>query len=120
MDVHRALLEGDARAPLRHIERVPYLHRTRLNSVRPLARAVSDHGVERLAYHSGQLRLVIDGREETSCNGGAQNEAIGLVLVAVYRHADVVERSRQDHDHLAILRRQSVIADRGRLDIATD
>ena len=83
---------GHPRAPLRHVERVGDPHDPGLDRVRLAAAAVADDRVQRLRDDDRPLRLVVDVGEQLPQLALGEEQAVGLVVGAVDRHADVVEQ----------------------------
>jgi len=65
---------------------------------------VADDGVQDLGGDDGALRLAVGiGEEPFECAAG-EEEAVGLVVGAVDRHADVMEQGAARDDHLGVAR----------------
>ncbi len=116
MDAGDAALDRKAGAALRHVEGVGDPHDARLERVGLTAAAVADDAVEDLGDDDGQLRLLVDAVEQGAQLRLGEEEAVGLVVGAVDRHARVVEHRPRDHDDLGVAVAHAVVGDHRRLD----
>ena len=111
-------LDRQAGAALGHVERVGDPDHSRLERVGLAAAAVADDRVQDLGDHHGPLGLLVDAGEQRLQALLDQEQAVGLVVGAVDRHADVVEqRAARDHD-LGVAVAHAVVGDHRRLDPA--
>ena len=104
-----------------HVERVGDSDHAGLDRVGLAAAAVADDRVQRLGDHDGALGgVLVDVGEQLAQLALGEEEAEGLVIGAVDRHADVVQqRPGGDHD-LGVALAHRVVGDHRRLDPALD
>ena len=92
----------------------------RLQRVGLAAAAVADDRVQDLGSDDRALGLAIGLGEQALEGAVGKEEAVGLVVGAVDRHADVVQERATGDDDLGVARRHAVVGDHGRLDPRLD
>ncbi len=118
VDVRPAVLERHPRAALGEVERVGHAHDPGLDGDRVAAAAVADDRVQRLGHDHRALGLLVDVPEQGGQPLGGQEQAVGLVVGAVDRHAGVVEEAGGGDHHLGVVVAHQVRGHHGRLDPA--
>ena len=116
MDADAAALERDARPALLHVERVGDAEDAGLERQRLAVGAVADDPLQHLGHDHGQVRLLVDPREQLAKLRLGEEQAEVLVALAVHRHADAMRQRRQRDDHLGVVARVAVVANDVRLD----
>ena len=120
MDALLAGFDRQPRAALRHVERVGDPDNPGLQGVGLASAAMTDDRVQDLGGDDRPLGLTIGIGEQTFKCATGQEEAVGLVVLPVDRHPDVMQERAAGDDHLGIFRGHAVIGHDHGLDARLD